>query len=262
MRQLIVAAAVVALACTAGAGSVAARQAPHERATGTFSLQTSFNGLITEDPCPAGVPSTTACYLNKASAAVPGLGQVEMSFVLFLDNSVAECPQMSTTIALEVAGKGEIHLQARNDCAPSPPLSAGAYSLAFTAAGGSGAYALATGEGTLDVRYVKSYSPSSVSFNWAGSLTVPGVAFDLTPPAIQARNLTVKTSARAARVRVRYSASAHDDVDGPLRALCHPRSGSLFRVGRRTKVSCTATDSSANTATASFTVAVKRKPRR
>jgi len=52
--------------------------------------------------------------------------------------------------------------------------------------------------------------------------------------------------------------AAHDDVDGTVPVTCAPRSGSFFPVGR-TRVRCAATDKSANTATASFTVTVRRR---
>jgi hypothetical protein len=45
----------------------------------------------------------------------------------------------------------------------------------------------------------------------------------------------VRAPKRAKRVRVRYSVTAQDAVDGSLPAVCTPRSGTFFRVGR-TKV--------------------------
>ena len=41
-------------------------------------------------------------------------------------------------------------------------------------------------------------------------------------------------------------------------AVCRPKSGSRFKIGKTT-VRCEATDSSANVAKASFTVTVKRR---
>ena len=59
-------------------------------------------------------------------------------------------------------------------------------------------------------------------------------------------------------MRVRYRLAATDNVDGAVAVACQPRSGSLFTVGRKTVVRCSATDKSANTMRASFTVTVKR----
>jgi hypothetical protein len=69
---------------------------------------------------------------------------------------------------------------------------------------------------------------------------------------------TVRAAKRANRVRVRYAVTATDDVGGSLGAACTPSSGSAFRMGR-TRVTCTVTDSSANTSRATFTVTVKRR---
>ena len=52
-----------------------------------------------------------------------------------------------------------------------------------------------------------------------------------------------------------FMTSAVDVVDGYLRANCVPASGSMFAIGTTT-VTCSATDSSANTGSASFTVTV------
>ena len=57
--------------------------------------------------------------------------------------------------------------------------------------------------------------------------------------------------------RVRYRVSAADAVEGRLPAVCLPKSGSVFRVGR-TSVMCTAADGSGNSTTARFTITVKR----
>jgi hypothetical protein len=65
-------------------------------------------------------------------------------------------------------------------------------------------------------------------------------------------------SERAKRVRVTYAVSARDDVDGAVPVSCFPRSGSRFDSGR-TDVVCSATDASANTQTARFTITVKRR---
>lgn len=58
--------------------------------------------------------------------------------------------------------------------------------------------------------------------------------------------------------RVRYTVKATDAVDASVTAACKPRSGSLFKVGHTT-VKCSATESSANTATAKFAITVKKR---
>jgi hypothetical protein len=92
----------------------------------------------------------------------------------------------------------------------------------------------------------------------AGVLDGPGLALDASAPELAgARNVTVKAPRGKRRTRAYFSARATDAVDGILPVACTRRSGSFFTLGR-TKVSCSATDSSDNTSTASFTVTVKR----
>ena len=62
----------------------------------------------------------------------------------------------------------------------------------------------------------------------------------------------------AKRARVTYTVSARDEVDGSVPVSCQPRPGSRFRIGR-TAVNCSAIDGSGNTATARFTITVKRR---
>jgi hypothetical protein len=59
-------------------------------------------------------------------------------------------------------------------------------------------------------------------------------------------------------VRVTYTVNAVDAVDGSVPVSCQPASGSRFKIGR-TLVRCSATDNSANTQTATFTVIVKAR---
>ena len=94
---------------------------------------------------------------------------------------------------------------------------------------------------------------------WTGTLNVSGLSFDVTPPTLSGlSNKTIRVRRTAKRVRVRFVVTASDQVDGPVHASCKPRSGRLFKVGR-TVVTCSATDTSANTATGRFKVVVKRR---
>jgi HYR domain len=93
-----------------------------------------------------------------------------------------------------------------------------------------------------------------------GTLSVPGLEFDVSPPVLKGIvSKTVRAPRGAKRMRVRYNVSARDEVDGAVRASCRPKSGSRFRIGR-TVVNCSATDGSGNMATARFRITVK--PRR
>jgi HYR domain len=125
----------------------------------------------------------------------------------------------------------------------------------FTITGGTGAYEGASGSGTVE----RSVSAGLGTERWTGTLVVPGVEFDVTPPTLSgARSKTVQAPIGATRVRVTYNVTASDAVDGAVPVSCSPRSGSRFHMGR-TVVACSATDTSANTRPAKFLITVKRR---
>ena len=69
----------------------------------------------------------------------------------------------------------------------------------------------------------------------------------------------VRARKGAKSARVAFRVTAQDDRDGQLGVTCVPKSGSGFKIGR-TRVACRATDSSANTASSTFTVTVRATP--
>jgi hypothetical protein len=75
------------------------------------------------------------------------------------------------------------------------------------------------------------------------------------PSIIVPANITAEATSAAGAV-VTYSASATDIFDGGVAVSCLPASGSTFAFGATT-VTCTATDSHANTQTKTFTVLVR-----
>ncbi|MFO1370942.1 MAG: HYR domain-containing protein [Candidatus Competibacteraceae bacterium] len=78
---------------------------------------------------------------------------------------------------------------------------------------------------------------------------------DTTPPVLNLpADITVEATSPSGAA-VTYSASATDDVDGPVPVKCAPASGSTFPIGTTT-VSCTATDNAGNQASGSFKVKV------
>lgn len=58
---------------------------------------------------------------------------------------------------------------------------------------------------------------------------------------------------------INYTATATDNLDGPLTPICTPPSGSFFKVGDTT-VTCTATDKAGNNPSASFVVVIPPPP--
>jgi len=168
------------------------------------------------------------------------------------------------TARLTVRDKGEITLALGgvDSCLEGPPVDTVlSPTQAFTVTGGTGVFAGATGSGQVSRTNIRRVSGHGAGTDvWEGSITAPNLEVDLTPPTIIGATAKVVRAARAAkRVAVRYRVVAKDDVDGAIAVTCTPRSGSLFRVGRRTVVRCSATDKSANTTSASFAVTVKRR---
>ena len=241
-------------------------------ATGTLALRAEIHWKGDDAECPPDLPIASECHPHPGGPTlIPGLGEVRQEYLYPLQaGRDAECrANGGRNVAdfdarLVVTGKGQISLavEGTDRCLFGPPSDTVVnVTLPFTVTGGSGAYVGASGGGTLAI--VGNFSPSfghAVGVDtWTGTLVVPGLEFDLTPPVLTApRSKTIRVSRRAKRVRVVYTATARDDVDGAVTATCKPKSGSRFKVGR-TAVRCSATDTSGNTASATFTVTVKRR---
>jgi hypothetical protein len=134
-------------------------------------------------------------------------------------------------------------------------------SQAFTITGGTGDFAGASGSGVVSRSNVTCCAANGTD-NWDGTLSAPAFQVDLTAPTIKgAHNRLIHAPRGVKRVRVRYKVTALDDIDGALRPTCRPRSGSPFRVGRRTTVRCSISDRSANFSHAKFSIRVRRTAR-
>jgi hypothetical protein len=236
------------------------------RSTGALALDAAFTSAWQFGPfCPPATAPGIECVRFTGQANVPGLGRATSTYVKTFD---PVCPgelpvTQFRTAVLEVAGKGAIELALPGTvCGPPAPAQIGPFALTVT--GGSGIYAGASG--SIEFRSSVYQSSSRCGANlcgtssdaWVGSLIVPGLDFDLTAPTLRgAVARAVRAARKAKRARVRYAVTAEDAVDGAVRTACKPASGSLFKVGR-TRVTCSATDSSANEGRAQFTVTVRR----
>ena len=87
--------------------------------------------------------------------------------------------------------------------------------------------------------------------------TMTVIVRDTTRPVLTLPATITVTASSSAGVPVSYAASATDVVSGTRPVQCSPGSGSTFKVGTST-VSCSASDTAGNTATASFTVIVRK----
>jgi hypothetical protein len=187
---------------------------------------------------------------------------VEESWDPIVDETPASCGPASlrflpSTARLTVSGKGAIDVQVNgSECLRFNPPSPVQGAETFTVTGGSGKFAGASGTGTIN--HFSNGPGAPGRDTWNGTLVVPGIEFDLTPPTITgAADNRVRAARNTKRIRVGYHVRARDDVDGAVPVACWPKSGSFLPVGRRTVVRCSATDTSANTQTAQFAITVR-----
>jgi HYR domain len=226
-------------------------------ATGNLNLRATLGTSSPGGVCPPEAPPGADCHPRTGTGSVSGLGSVSATYTWFF--GTGSCPStlvkpLATTGRFVVAGKGEIDFALADGarCVEQEPVRNEPQG--FTITGGTGAYQGASGRGTVE----RSLSGGRGVERWTGTLTVPGLEFDITPPTIAgAVAKTFQAPKGARRVRVTYKVKASDAVDGPIAAVCLPRSGSWFPIGRTT-VTCQAKDSSGNTGRARFAVTVRR----
>jgi HYR domain len=267
LRKALVPALLLALAAVgsrhaAAFGAAGASSGPLA-ATGTFALAAELVVRYPPKACPPGTPSSIECFARAGSTTIRGLGTVTESYPYSVDGFPVGCAAnqvrvLPAVVQITVAGKGELELRVDGsgciDRVPPAPVQGVE---TFTITGGTGKYAGASGLGTI--AHVSNGPPAwSGTDTWTGTLVVPGLEFDLTAPVLSGtRNRTVRAPRGKKRVRVKYAVSARDEVDGAIRAACRPKSGSWFKDGR-TRVQCSATDTSGNESRAVFFVTVKR----
>ena len=214
--------------------------------------------------CPPGSSDTVECPSRRSTGRVPGLGSVLVTYTYLADLGHPSCSDGSVKILgyparLTVAAKGDLQLAlaAHPDCFSA----AGGLSVtqSFTITGGTGVYAGASGSGTVSRSLSRTDAGAVGPETWTGTLTVPELEFDVTRPVVSgARSRIVLVRRGVKATRVTFKVAARDDRDGVVAATCSPKSGSRFGLGR-TRVACSATDLSGNTATAGFAITVKTR---
>ncbi|HJR94926.1 MAG TPA: HYR domain-containing protein [Gaiellaceae bacterium] len=247
---------VVLSAMAAGITATPSASSP----SGSLSLRGTVPVLSLLTQCPPGTnPAPDDCRARSGTTLIRGLGRVSESYTWSYRMGPPSCPPglgkpLAAAARLRVAGKGDIAIALADGarCIEQEPLRNEPQSFVIT--GGTGPYEGASGTGTAE----RAISSGSGTETWMGTLTVPGLEFDLTRPTIAgAANKVVRAKRGAKSTRVAFRVTARDDRDGALATRCTPRTGSKFELGR-TRVACSATDSSANKATASFTVTVRK----
>jgi hypothetical protein len=257
------AALVIALA-TFAAGSATVAFADSERASGSLDLQAELRLRSNLGGCPPP-PGVSECAARTAAGLAPGLGSVTESYEFLVGLGPPSCAPglgraLGTSVRFVVAGKGEIHFALAEGGCISQVEPIYNQLQAYTITGGTGLYAGASGSGTVVRRLGDSTAAGRHGREaWTGTLQVSALEFDTTRPTLSgATSKTVRAAHGASTARVRFTVTAQDDRDGVVLVRCTPRSGSRFRIGR-TRVTCEATDVSANAATASFTVTVRAR---
>ena len=261
LKRTFIIAATVTYAALLGGAAAAGRGSDGSNSVLTVTMQVTI--ADENRACPPGTPAE--CFSRKGAADVRGLGRMAESWDPVVDETPAGCGSASlrflpSTARFTVSGKGTIDVQVHGSgCLPFSPPSPVKGAETFTVTGGSGKFAGASGAGTID--HFSNGPGLPGRDTWSGTLVVPGIEFDLTPPTMTgAADKRVRAPRNTQRIRVRYFVSGRDDVDGAVRVACRPKSGSFFPVGRRTIVRCSATDTSANTQTTQFAITVRYRP--
>jgi hypothetical protein len=226
---------------------------------GQFPLEAFFPVYAAPTSCPQGY--SIDCFSFVDEAPVFGLGYVTDRHIVAINWANPACVMVNVTPAvLTVAGKGTLDasISVGNPCNGLP--------VAFTITGGTGQFAGASGSGLFTPMFDGNAGSLEDDIlegfwyqdEWNGTLTLPNYVPDYTPPVMKgAHALLIRVAKGVRQIPVRFSVTAHDAVDGRVPVTCVPRSRSVFKLGR-TRVTCTASDKSANTTTRHFTITVKR----
>jgi hypothetical protein len=207
-------AVVLGLTLVAAVTAAAPAASEPQLAAGSLDFQASFDLVTDPAPCPAGVsPATTECRARIGSGFVRGLGIVSVSYFWPLGLGPPSCPAdfaklLATSGRLIVQGKGEITFTIAEGArclwfpaGPGPDHSP-IFSITgtqprnepqeFTITGGTGPFAGASGTGKLAQRWFNwARVPDVGGETWTGTLEVPSLTFDVTPPTLS--GATAKT---------------------------------------------------------------------
>ena len=215
-----------------------------------------FNGAGVSVDVVATFTSPTKLIVAVPDAVVFKLGRCNVHvFVTYADGSTKN------------VGLGSFDVVLAPPPPPPPPIILGPDVITAEATGPDGASVTYTVvvQSEVDPNLEAQCSPASGSFfplgvstvhctatdtNGTGTLDIEVIVTDTTPPV-----LTLPDDITTTNRVVTYTATATDLVDGAITPVCEPASGSTFDVGTTT-VTCTATDSSLNEATGTFTVTV------
>ncbi|MGE5462149.1 MAG: HYR domain-containing protein [Syntrophothermus sp.] len=253
----------------------------------TITYQLVANGTPGTDPagCDATSSKPVTVTINKPGAvsgptsfSFTGCGQPNKVSVTFTSNTPGSY-SITHTISGGVSGSQfnnnadftlTVNAVTPTNTAPTLSLSSDLTVEATGAAGAAVSYTV-TASDTEDGPLTPSCAPASgstfplgttqvnCSVSDSGGLTTSGMfnvtVRDTTAPTLNLSNVTAEATGPSGAA-VSYTASATDAVDGAVTPTCSPTSGSTFALGTTT-VNCSASDSSGNVVSNSFTVTVQ-----
>jgi large repetitive protein len=184
-----------------------------------------------------------SCYATDAAGNRSPPGTFSVTVNSPATPPVVKVPANMTVEATSAAGAVVVYVASANDTQDGP--------LPVSCSTPSGAVF------PLGVTLVTCSATDSAKLS--GSATFSVTVRDTTPPRLPLPSPIVVDADATGSALVTFSVVATDLVSGTLPALCTPASGTRFSLGT-TVVNCTATDSSGNTATGSFTVTVRNLP--
>ena len=213
--------------------------------------------------CPPDAPPETECRARTGTGLFQGLGGVSVTYLWSFGPGSPSCPSSSREATRDNRpdcrrlGKASSASRSRKERTASIRHRRNPWATSPRTSRSSGE-PVSTKRRPGAVRSNVLLAPGlDRTETWTGTLVAPAVEFDVTPPTLSgATPRTVRAPKGARSVRVRYKVTASDNADSHVPVTCTPRSGSRFPIGR-TVVRCSATDSSANTANASFRVTVR-----
>jgi hypothetical protein len=153
------------------AGPAAAR--PASTVPLDVTLRATWNPA---EKCPPGVPvmdggSLTPCYLIRAHGTFPGLGKVTIRESVGFLNALTKCITVKSRIVITVGTKGQVHADGKTRRCVDPD--GDVTIVPFKITGGTGAFASATGSGTITVTDAgeTGLGYGNQKETWRGSLT-------------------------------------------------------------------------------------------
>jgi len=249
-------AATAALAVTTAAGATAADTL---NLNASLALSWQFN-----EPCPPGVPNRgQGCDHATGTVRIRGLGTTAGEEYMSFDPA---------TVRRDGGGAATFTVGSRGTISFS--FSGNFRTATYTVTGGTGAFAGASGTGTINGVDLELGGPN-VAQSWSGTLNAPATHFDTTPPQLSIGKAKVKR-AGAHRYRIKIPFRASDDSGGPIDYELVVRGGTKVvkasgsgasAIGvsvatrpktRRLLGALTVYDASANPATRSFRIRLPR----